>query len=153
METFLVFGGGDTLPKAQWTRWLSSAYKSNFFRSYHKFLHESWSNIVFRISSKHQFQNLSQTSAAKYWPNFSFKISPELQLQNLDQTLCLKSERSINFPTFCEVGWETDLQICYQRLRNFDSEVGNVPRQFQISHWDVDTKHQSTLTLTLCKIL
>ena len=137
-----------TLPKAQRTRGLSSAYKSNFFRSYHKFLHESWSNLVQASISKSQ-----PNIGSKILTKFSFKISPELQLQNLDQTLCLKSERSINFPTFCEVGWETDLQICYQRLRNFDSEVGNFPRQFQISHWDVDTKHQSTLTLTLRKIL
>ena len=30
-----------TLPKAQRTRGLSSSYQSNFFRSYHKFLHKS----------------------------------------------------------------------------------------------------------------
>ena len=30
-----------TLPKAQRTRGLSSAYQNNFFRSYHKFLHKS----------------------------------------------------------------------------------------------------------------
>ena len=116
----------ETLPKAQRTRGLSSAYQSNFFRLYHKFLHKFWSNI-FRISTKHQPQNLNQTSAfrqnlklkiltkpsfristkielhnlnqasaAKYWPNFSFKSAPKLQLQNLDQTLCSKSEQKIS---------------------------------------------------------
>ena len=44
-----------TLPKAQRTQGLSSAYQSNFFRSYHKLLYKSWSNI-FRISTKHQFK-------------------------------------------------------------------------------------------------
>ena len=38
-----------TLPKAQRTQGLSSAYQSNFFRAYHKFLHKSWSNISFKI--------------------------------------------------------------------------------------------------------
>ena len=45
-------GGKKTLPKAQQTRGLSSAYQSNLFRSYHKFLHKYWSNIS-RISTKH----------------------------------------------------------------------------------------------------
>ena len=54
-----------TLPKAQRTRGLSSAYQSNFFRSYHKLLHKSWSNI-FRISTKHKLQNLNQTSAFQH---------------------------------------------------------------------------------------
>ena len=58
-----------TLPKAQRTRGLSSAYQSNFFRSYHKFLHKSWSNI-FRILTKHQLQSLSQISAKRKLKNF-----------------------------------------------------------------------------------
>ena len=61
----------ETLPKAQRTRGLSSAYQSNFFRSYHKFLHKSWSNI-FRISTKHQLQNLNQASA--FWRNLNLKL-------------------------------------------------------------------------------
>ena len=44
-----------TMPKAQQTRGLSSAYQSNFFRSYHEFFNKSWSNI-FKISTKHQQQ-------------------------------------------------------------------------------------------------
>ena len=36
----------ETLPKAQRTRRLSSAYQSNLFRSYHKFFHKSWSNFT-----------------------------------------------------------------------------------------------------------
>ena len=45
----------ETLPKAQRTRGLSS---------YHKFKHKSWSNFIFRISTKHHLQNLNQTSAS-----------------------------------------------------------------------------------------
>ena len=43
-----------TLPKAQQTRGLSSAYQSNFFRSYQKFLHKSSKsqpNTNFKISN------------------------------------------------------------------------------------------------------
>ena len=59
-----------TLSKAQRTRGSSSAYQSNWFRSYHKFKNKSWSNF---ISTKCQLQNLNlyKTSAAKYWPNSS----------------------------------------------------------------------------------
>ena len=44
-----------TLPKTQRTRGLSS---------YHKFKNKPWSNFIFRISTKHQLQNLNQTSAS-----------------------------------------------------------------------------------------
>ena len=44
-----------TLPKAQQTRGLSS---------YHKFKHNSWSNFIFRTSTKHKLQNLNQKSAS-----------------------------------------------------------------------------------------
>ena len=47
----------ETLPKAQRTRGLSSTYQSNFFGSYDKFKHKSWSNFIFIISTKHQLQN------------------------------------------------------------------------------------------------
>ena len=53
-----------TLQKAQQPRGLSSAYQSNLFRSYHKFKQKSLSNFIFRISTKHQLQNLNQTSAS-----------------------------------------------------------------------------------------
>ena len=39
---------------------LSSSYHSNFLRLYHEFKHKSWSNFIFRISTKHQLQNFSQ---------------------------------------------------------------------------------------------
>ena len=96
-----------TLPRAQRTRGLSSAYQSNLYRSYHKFKHKSWAHFIFRIQSKHQLKistkhqhlhiltkpsfgistkiqlhNLYKTSAAKCWTNSSFKILPELQFQN-----------------------------------------------------------------------
>ena len=50
------------LPKAQRTRGLRSACQSNLFRSYHKFKHKSWSNFIFRILTRHQLQNINQTS-------------------------------------------------------------------------------------------
>ena len=83
-----------TLPKAQQTRGLSSAYQINFFRSYHK-LHKSWSNI-FRISTKHQLQNLNQTSA--FWQKLnlkiltrpSFRISTKIELHNHNQASVAK---------------------------------------------------------------
>ena len=62
-----------TLPKAQRTRGLSSTYQINFFGSYHKFKHKSWSNI-FRISILHQVQNLNQTSP--FWQNLNLKSWP-----------------------------------------------------------------------------
>ena len=51
-----------TLPKAQQARGLTSVHQSNFLRSYHKFLHKSYSisssesqpTINFKISTKHQ---------------------------------------------------------------------------------------------------
>ena len=61
-----------TLPKAQRTRGLSSSYQSNFFRSYHKFLQKSWSNLIFKISTKNQLQYRNQTSASRL--NLKFKI-------------------------------------------------------------------------------
>ena len=78
-----------TLPKAQRTRGLSSAYQSN------KFLHKSWSNS--------KIQNLNQTSAFR--PNFNFKILTKHQLHNLnkpqqqntDQTSVSKFRLNFNF--------------------------------------------------------
>ena len=48
-----------TLPKAQRTRGLSSPCQSNFLKSYHKFKHKSWSNFIFKISTKHLLQDLN----------------------------------------------------------------------------------------------
>ena len=83
-----------TLPKAQRTRGLSS---------YHKFLHISWSNLIFRISTKHQLQNLNQTSASRLNLNFkiltkpSFRISTKIQPHNFNQTSAAKYWRKFIF--------------------------------------------------------
>ena len=78
--THILFSILRTLPKAQRTRGLSSACQSNLFRSYHKLLHKSWSNFIFRISTRHQLQNINQTSDdqhfkgsfwAFFWPQKS----------------------------------------------------------------------------------
>ena len=57
---YILFSILRTLPKAQRTRGMSSAYSRNFFRLYHKFLQRSRSNFIFRISIKHQLQNCDQ---------------------------------------------------------------------------------------------
>jgi len=67
-----------TLPKAQRTRGLSS---------YHKFLRKFGSNLIFRMSTKRQIQNLNRTSASpqnfnsKTFTKPSFRISSKIQLQ------------------------------------------------------------------------
>ena len=84
---------------------------NNWLRSHHKFLHKSWLNFIFKISTKPQIHNLNQTLVQKYWPNLaseswprinfvtstSSKILTKLQLQNLDQTLCSKFEQKFSF--------------------------------------------------------
>merc|ERR1711978_496509 len=85
-----------TLPKAQWTRGLSSGYQSNFFRSYHKFSNKSLSDFIFIFSAKQQLQNLNQISAFRLNLNFkiltkrSFRISTKIQLQNLYKSSAAK---------------------------------------------------------------
>ena len=62
---FTMVTESKTLPKAQRTRGLSSAYQSNFFRSYHKFLHKSSKSrpsTNFKISTKHQHLNKTYKS-------------------------------------------------------------------------------------------
>ena len=92
-----------TLPKAQRTRGLSSAYQSYWFRSYPKLKHKYWSNFIFRISTKHQ--HLDYTWNLKYWPNlafesrsrFNFITSTKHQWQNSEQTPTSKSWLNFNF--------------------------------------------------------
>ena len=97
-STFWINEVCKTLPKAQRTRGLSSAYQCNLFLLYLKFKNISWSNFILRILTKHQLQNLNQTSASlssKYWPSlglesrqrFNFITSTKHQRQNTDQTL------------------------------------------------------------------
>ena len=134
-----------TLPKAQRTRGLSSAYQSNFFRSYHKFLHKSWSNI-FRISTKHQLQNLNQASA--FWRNLNlklltkpiFRILTKIELhnhmkhqqQNNDQTSASKSCLNINFKILTKLwslvlkGWTKNLTLWPNHLPNLHQNVVNM---------------------------
>ena len=53
------------------------------------FLHKSWSNTIFRISTQRKLQNLNQKSASRLHINFkiltnpSFRISTKIQLHNL----------------------------------------------------------------------
>ena len=67
--------------------------QSNFFSSYYEVLHNSWSNFSFRIltklnfkiSSKHQHQNLDISSALKSLLNLNFKILTKPCYQNLNK--------------------------------------------------------------------
>ena len=59
-----------TLPKAQWTRGLRSAYQNNFF-------------CHIKVLAFH-LQNIDQASTSKSQPYLS--ISTQLKLQNLNQT-------------------------------------------------------------------
>ena len=63
----------ETLPKAQRTRGLSSAYQSNFL-----------SQVLTQILIRH-LQNLDQEPTSKSWPNL--------------ETLCSKYEQKLNFMT------------------------------------------------------
>ena len=83
--------------KAQRTRCLSSAYQSDLFKVIShfqeqiliKFQSESQSSINFKISTKHQLQNLNQTSASRLNLKFkiltkpSFRISTKIQIHSL----------------------------------------------------------------------
>ena len=86
----------ETLTKAKRPKRLSSVYKSRLVKSYHKFKHKSWSNFIFRISTKHQLQSLNQRSASPQNLNFkiltkpSFRILTKIQLRNLDQISAAK---------------------------------------------------------------
>ena len=80
-----------------------SAYQSNLFRSYHKFKNKFWSNFMFRISTKHQLQNLNQTSASRL--NLKFKILTKpririltkIQVHNLYKTSAAKYWPNFSF--------------------------------------------------------
>ena len=100
------FKDTESYEKAQRTRGLSSANQTNFFWSYHKFWHKSWSNFIFLISIKHQFQNLNTTSASRLNLYFkiliksSFKISRKIQLHDLYKTSATKYLPNSSFK-FC----------------------------------------------------
>ena len=64
----VVRSSNETLPKAQRTRGLSSAYQSNFTLVTLGHITNYYTNLdqTFRISTKHQIQNLNQTSAFQH---------------------------------------------------------------------------------------
>ena len=90
--------GFKTLPMAQRTQGLSSAHQSNFVRLY---------QVLTQIfSTKHQLQNLNQTSAfrpdlaSESRPKLDFITSTKHQQQNIDQTSAsdqIKSRLNLNF--------------------------------------------------------
>ena len=94
-----------TLPKAQRTRGLSSAWQSYLFRLYQKFLQKTWSKFIFSISTKRQLQNLNQTSTFQLNLNFkiltkpSFRISTNVKLYDLNQGSAAKYWPIFSFKT------------------------------------------------------
>ena len=77
------------------------SYQSNFFRSYHEFLHRACPNFIFRIWTKHQLQNLNRTSSSRLNLNFKIlsRISTKIQLHNLYKTSAAKYCSNFNFKT------------------------------------------------------
>ena len=63
--------------------------------SYHKFKHKSWSNFIFRISTKHQLLNQASASPInlkfKILTKLSFENSTKIQLNNLYKTPAKKT--------------------------------------------------------------
>ena len=107
-----------TLPKEPRIQGWSSAYQSNLFRSYHKFKHKSWSNFIFRISTKHQLQNFNQTSAS--WLNLKFtilsRISTKIQLHNLYKTSATKYRPNSSFKFCLNFNFKILTKPCAQSL-------------------------------------
>ena len=106
-----------TLPKAQRTRG---------FSSYHKFLHKSWSNFIFRISTKHLLQNLDQISVSqlkfdfKSLTNPTFRIPTKIQLHNLNQTSAAKYWPDFSFKILPELQLLTpDQTLCWKSKQKF----------------------------------
>ena len=98
-----------TLPKAQRTRGLSS---------YHKFKHKSWSNFIFRISTKHQLQNFNQTSASRLNLKFTIlsRISTKIQLHNLYKTSATKYRPNSSFKFCLNFNFKILTKPCAQSL-------------------------------------
>ena len=101
--TYFNIAKGTTDPRVE------CSYQSNFFRSYHKFLHKSRSNFIFRISTKHQLRNLNQTSASQLNLNFksltnpTFRISTKIKLHNLNQASAEKYWSNFSFKILSEL--------------------------------------------------
>ena len=102
-----------TLPKAQQTWGLSS---------YHKFLHKTWSDFIFRISTKQQLQNLDQTSSFQLKLKFkiltkpSFRISNIIQLHNHYKTSASKYCPNPNFKSCLNFNFKILTKPCAQTL-------------------------------------
>ena len=92
--------------------------QGNFFRSCHKFLHNSWSNFIFRIWTKHQLQNFKQTSASPL--NLKFKIlsriSTKIQLHNLYKTSATKYRPNSSFKFCLNFNFKILTKPCAQSL-------------------------------------
>ena len=78
------------------------------------FLYKSWSNFIFRVSTKRQIQNLNQTWGSRINFNFkiltkpSIRISNKIKLHNLNQTSAAKYWPNFSFkisPKLCIVSW------------------------------------------------
>ena len=120
-------GGFSTVPPGP--KWKTSfVYQGNFLRSCHKFLHKSWSNFIFRISTKYQLQILNHTwlnLKIKTLTKHSFRISTKIKLndlkkhqqKNTDQTSASKSRMNFNYKILAQyirrVSWLIGFTIIF----------------------------------------
>ena len=103
-------------------------YQSNFFKSYHKFLQKAWSNLIIRISTKHQQQNTDQTSASKSRLNFNFKILTKPYAESLNK---------LQLPSLHQTFVNTFLSINISKTKQ--------PQQVWSWHLNTQGSHQSSL--------
>ena len=110
------------MPKAQRTQGLSSAYQS-----WNKFKHKSWSNFIFKISTKHSLQNPNQTSASrlnlifKILTKASIKILTKKNLHNLNQGSAAIYWLNLSFKISSELQLQNlDQTLCSKSGQKFD---------------------------------
>ena len=115
-----------TLPKAQRTRGLSSSYQSNFLESYYMFKHKSWSNFIFRISTKPQLFNQASASPIKLkfkiLTKLSFENLTKIQLSNLSKNISCKMLNKLELPNQQTVA-NMILSINISKSNNLNNQV------------------------------
>ena len=163
-----------TLPKAQRTRGLSSAYQSN------KFLHKSWSNSKFnifrpnfnfitspslssKILTKLQFQNLAWTLTSKYWP----KLPSESRLRSNFITFTKHQQKKTGQTPAPNLAWTSTSKSwpnlvlkVWTKVELFDQTSASKsatnccqhnPHQQQLQHQQVLSWHLHTTGVTSVK--
>ena len=132
------------------------SYQSNFYRSCRKFLHNSWTNFIFRISTKHQLQNLNQTSASRLNLKFkvltkpSFRISTKIKLHNLNWVSAAKYWPNFSF----KISPELRLQNLDQAFCSSSEQKVSFMTKLQLPNLHqivVNTFHKYWVSIFLCQ--